>query len=174
MADGHPDAGFNGPVTLAIQSGPDGGVLPGTLTVNAVGGVATFTGLTILRSGKYTFVASGPDILAVVSGPVVVTPNAIQVSIAGRLFPRFPIIVNLEAVDATGLLASGFTGSFRVIVVKKPEGATVTGGLTGAFIGGKATLDLEVSKPGHYMFRVEAPNFLTAECSFTVRPRRRA
>ena len=42
---------FNGTVTLALASNPGGSTLGGTLTVTASGGVATFSGLTLDKSG---------------------------------------------------------------------------------------------------------------------------
>jgi len=45
------DPSFNGAVTLSLQSNPGGATLGGTLTVNAVHGVATFTGLTLNQPG---------------------------------------------------------------------------------------------------------------------------
>jgi hypothetical protein len=41
-------------VTIAIASGPSGGALSGTLAVNAVNGVATFSGLKLNKAGTYT------------------------------------------------------------------------------------------------------------------------
>ena len=48
---GNLDTSFNGTVTLALQN-PDGATLGGTLTVNAVGGVADFTDVTIDTPGN--------------------------------------------------------------------------------------------------------------------------
>lgn len=55
----------NSPVTIAIEQQPNSGyytgILGGTTTVNAVGGIATFTELTITQPGNaYTLVASAP------------------------------------------------------------------------------------------------------------------
>jgi hypothetical protein len=56
---GNTFAGATNAVTLAIGSNSAGGTLGGTTTVNAVAGVATFTGLTIDKIGNgYTLVAS--------------------------------------------------------------------------------------------------------------------
>ena len=49
-------------VTIAIGSNPGGGTLSGTLTVNAVNGVATFSNLAINNGGNgYTLTASSAD-----------------------------------------------------------------------------------------------------------------
>lgn len=58
---GKTDTSYNGPITLAIKSGTGtaGAALIGTLTRNAVAGVATFTDLSINRSGAdYQLTAS--------------------------------------------------------------------------------------------------------------------
>ncbi len=57
-------------VTLAIGTNPSAGTLSGTLTVNAVAGVATFPGISINNPGiGYTLIASSPDLANVTSNP---------------------------------------------------------------------------------------------------------
>lgn len=56
-------------VTLSIGANPSGGVLYGTTTVNAVGGIATFTGISIDKSGRnYTLAASSGGLTDGASG----------------------------------------------------------------------------------------------------------
>ena len=55
------------PVTLAL--GTPGGTLSGTLTRNAVNGLATFNNLSINAAGTYTLVASAPTVTIAVSDP---------------------------------------------------------------------------------------------------------
>ncbi|MBC8074861.1 MAG: hypothetical protein H7Y32_02195 [Chloroflexales bacterium] len=65
---------FNGPITLSIgTSNPAGGTLNGTVTVNAVNGVATFTTLSISQAGSYTLVANGGGLPSVTSAPFTIT-----------------------------------------------------------------------------------------------------
>ncbi len=55
--------GYNGPVTIALVSGPGGGTLGGTMTVQASHGIATFTGLTIGQAaGDYTIRLSSGNV----------------------------------------------------------------------------------------------------------------
>ena len=50
---------YTGPVTLVLSGGTSGAKLGGTVTINAVNGVAAFTGLTIDTAGTgYTLTAS--------------------------------------------------------------------------------------------------------------------
>src|SRR5438132_917732 len=52
-------AGARDPVTLALGTNPGGGTLFGTTTVNAVDGIASFSGLAIAKPGRsYALVAS--------------------------------------------------------------------------------------------------------------------
>ena len=60
-------ANANGAVTLALGANPGGGVLAGTTTVNAVNGVATFSGLSLDRAGGYTLVASSGGLASATS-----------------------------------------------------------------------------------------------------------
>src|SRR5262249_45543549 len=49
----------NAPVTLALSNNPSGGALSGLTRVNAIGGMATFSGLGVQRAGTgYTLVAT--------------------------------------------------------------------------------------------------------------------
>jgi hypothetical protein len=58
------------PVTLALSSG---GTLYGTLTRNAVAGVATFTGLRVLPAGTYTVTATSPGLTSRTSNAFAIT-----------------------------------------------------------------------------------------------------
>jgi autotransporter-associated beta strand protein len=62
---------FNGVVTLTIGSNPGGGVLAGTVNIPVVGGVATFTDLSITVGGGV-----GYTLVAATAAPVVSTNSA--------------------------------------------------------------------------------------------------
>ena len=58
------------PVTFVIGTNPSGGRLSGTLTTNAVGGIASFPDLEIDRSGAaYTLVATSAGLASATSAP---------------------------------------------------------------------------------------------------------
>jgi hypothetical protein len=58
---GHLVTGSTAPVTVAIGSNPGSGTLSGTLTVNASGGIASFSDLSINQPGDgYTLTATSP------------------------------------------------------------------------------------------------------------------
>lgn len=74
-AEGNTAADFTGLVTLALDANPGAATLSGTLSVNAVAGVASFVGLSVdnLASG-YTLLATSTGLTAAVSGAFDVEP----------------------------------------------------------------------------------------------------
>jgi hypothetical protein len=77
---GHTNSSFNGAVTLAIKSGTgtSGATLAGTLTVNAVNGVASFSGLAIDKAG------ASYQLNAVATGFASATSNGFSVAKADQ------------------------------------------------------------------------------------------
>jgi uncharacterized repeat protein (TIGR03803 family) len=69
------------PVTLSIDKGPAAGSLGGTITVNAVDGVATFTGLSLNAAGTYVLKATDGVLTPAISKPFMV-PTVIQLIVA--------------------------------------------------------------------------------------------
>ena len=63
-----------GSVTLSIASGPSGGILSGTLTRNAVNGIATFNDLSISLNGGYTLQANSGNLAIGTSAAFSVNP----------------------------------------------------------------------------------------------------
>ncbi|HKS05532.1 MAG TPA: hypothetical protein VJR92_04390 [Gemmatimonadaceae bacterium] len=66
---------FTGPITLALGANPGGATLSGTLTVNAVAGIATFNNVRLNRNAAaYTLVASSPSLTNATSSGFTVNP----------------------------------------------------------------------------------------------------
>src|SRR5206468_4841203 len=97
-ANGNTATGFTGNVTLAIGTNTSGGTLSGTATHAAVGGVATFAGLSIDKVGTgYTLTASatGPatgtstafNITAGTATPLVFSVQPSSTAAGGRITP---------------------------------------------------------------------------------------
>ena len=74
-AAGNLDTNFTGPVTLAIASGPSDGILSGTTTRAATGGIATFDNLSIQRAGSYTLRATSGTLTQATSVSFQITPG---------------------------------------------------------------------------------------------------
>ena len=77
-AGGNPQTFATNMVTLAIGANPNSGTLGGAVSVNAVNGVATFSGISINNAGTgYTLTASSPGLTGTTSGTFnIVNPPA--------------------------------------------------------------------------------------------------
>jgi alpha-tubulin suppressor-like RCC1 family protein len=117
-ADGVPDSSTTTAVTLALGANPGGGTLSGTLTVNAVAGVATFDDLSIDRSGSgYTLVASARGLTDVESAPFdVAGASALAVGFSHACVVRSGGQAYCWGYNSNGQLGDG-TGSNRTTPV---------------------------------------------------------
>ena len=144
---GNPDGDFSGPVTVALASGATN-QLHGLLMVNAIGGVATFSGLSVNVVGSgYTVAVSSPSLtgatsnsFSVVAGAatqLVVTTEPNKSIAAGT---QFGIVVTAE--DQYGNQATTFTGTENISIVTGtgPSGATLTGQVGATAVNGVATI----------------------------------
>jgi len=76
---GNLDTTFHGSVTLTLANNPGGGSLGGTLTVTAVDGVATFSGLTLDLAGSgYTLEATATGLTAATTNSFNVVPPRLR------------------------------------------------------------------------------------------------
>jgi hypothetical protein len=104
------------PVTLSLSGNA---TLGGTLTVNAVNGIATFTDLNVTVAGTYTLTASSGALTPATSSPFTVTSGAAaQIAIwAGngqttKEYTKVPIAPAARVTDAYGNPVSGVTVTF--------------------------------------------------------------
>src|SRR5438132_8173270 len=156
---GNPVLDFAGDVTMAIATGTgaSGATLAGSATVTAVGGVATFTTLSIATPGSsYRLTAAATGLTPATSGSFFIAGPATTLvftvnprsTTAGRVFTP---AVQLSAQDAAGNLVPGFTGS---VIVGMSAGAgtpgvTLAGTTTVTAVGGIATFaTLSIATPG--------------------------
>ena len=78
---GNQDLTFNGLVTIALAANPGGATLGGTLTVQAVNGVARFTNLTLNHDGSgYTFQVTSGNLAAATTNAFEVLPTQLVVT----------------------------------------------------------------------------------------------
>jgi hypothetical protein len=126
-AMGNTATGFTGNVTVAIGTNPNGGALSGTTTVAAVAGVATFSTLSIDKSGTgYTLTAGATGFsgatsigFAITPGPatqLVFTGEPTNTTVGATITPA----VQVTARDAMGNTATGFTGNVTVAIGANP------------------------------------------------------
>jgi len=137
---------FTGLVTVAIAANPAGGTLSGTTTVAAVGGLATFSDLSIDKVGTgYTLFFSADGLLGVESATFAIAPAAASqlvftvqptsTAAAATITPA----VEVTARDAFGNVATGFTGNVTLTIGSNPGGGTLNGTTTVAAAAGVAS-----------------------------------
>ena len=140
-------------VTIALAT-PGSATLGGTLTVNAVDGVATFSNLTVSSPGASALKAASPGLAGVTSSSFVVTaPPATRLAFVQQ--PASAIAgaslgtVTVEMQDATGARATGDTAVITLAIGANPGGGTLTGTLTRTTANGVATFTgLRINRSG--------------------------
>ena len=173
---------FANNITVQIGTNPSGGTLSGGQSKAAVAGVATYPGLSINATGNgYTLSAS-----AVGLSPLPSAPFNVIASVANRLFYTVQPVsttagsstigVTVEARDASGQVASSFTGNVTLGITSGTgtPGATLSGTKTVAAVAGVATFSgLSIDKSGIYKLdATDTPDLVTAATSgfFTINP----
>jgi hypothetical protein len=158
-------------VTIALAN-PGGATLSGTKTVNAVDGVASFSGLSVDKVGQYTFVASSPGLVGADSSSFVITggaPNTLTFLVSPPPLPAspldpltdansvgkdapFPAPLQVEIRDANGNLVTDGSSVTMVVAVNGTGTATLGGTTTVASVNGVATFtDLFIDTGGGAM-----------------------
>jgi hypothetical protein len=145
-----------GPITLALQDNPTGARLFGTLTVDAVDGIAVFDHVLLLRAGAgYTIVASTPGLESAVSDAFAIVPAApaslrfvgqpTDVVAGEAIAPA----VAVEARDLFLNVATNATGTVAIALHNNPTGAALGGTVVRHLIDGVATFhDLAIDRVG--------------------------
>src|SRR6266545_2324690 len=169
-----------GNVTLAILANPSGGTLSGTTTVATASGVATFTNLSINRTGSGSSLsASAPGLGAATSNALNITPGpATQLVVTrqpgrARLGVAITPAVQVTIGDALGNAVTTATQSVSVAIGNNPGGATLSGTTTKSPVSGVATFpDLKLDKAGTgYTLAVSATGLAGAtSAAFDVSP----
>lgn len=171
-------------VTLALVGGDDSTkpVVGGTLSRNAVHGVATFDDLTIDRAGTVYFLrASATGLTSATSEPFRVIAGAarkLEFTVQPASAPvRLPIapIVQVAVQDAEGNTVATSTATVTVTLAggTGPPGAALSGTLNQVVSGGIAYFaDLTIEQPSAgYALKATAPNLTgTTSDSFSVTP----
>ena len=137
---------FVGAVTLALGANPGGGALSGTTTLNAVGGVATFSGVSLVKAAAgYTLTAAATGLAGATSSAFTIAPASASTlafttqpatSAAGAVISP-PVVVS--ARDIFGNVATTFTGNVVVAIGANPGTSTLTGTTTVAAVAGVAS-----------------------------------
>lgn len=153
---GNTDTSYTGNVTVALYSASAAGILSGTLTVAAVGGVASFSNLQISESGSYTLIASGTQVSTAYKPAGVVSNSFIldevmvfttQPDNTGPGDTMSAVVVTVR--DGAGNTITGFTGNIMISILNNPSGGVLSGTTTVAAVSGVATFsDLSIDAVG--------------------------
>ena len=158
--NGDPFPDFTGNVTLEITSGTgtNGATLSGTTTLAMVDGIATFSDLSVDKSGTgYTLSASASGLttgrsasFTIDAGPAAQLAFSVQPTTKTAGAPLTPA-VRVTAQDALGNAVPSFTEDVTVTITAGTgaDGATLSGNATVAAVAGSATFtDLRIDKTG--------------------------
>jgi len=143
-ANGKPISSERGVVTLSFGTNPSGATLSGTTSVAAVNGVATFSNVSIGKSGSgYALVAGATgfngvrsvafDIVGGTPAKVAFTQQPSD-AVVGEIKP-----VQVTVQDADGNTADGFNGTVTIAIGANPGGGTLVGTASVTAVNGIAT-----------------------------------
>ena len=156
------DPTFTGAVTIAIKGGTGtaGAALAGTVTMNAVGGIADFAGTNLAidyvgvsyqlsaSSGGLNSTATNDSAqFTITADRLIVTASPANPTTAGA-----PLAVTVAAQDGAGHTDSTFTGNITLAIQTNPTSATLAGTSSKAAAGGTASFggagEASIARPG--------------------------
>ena len=155
-AQGNTVTTANTSITVAIGTNPASGVLSGTMTLAAISGVATFSTLSLNRTGTgYTLTASAASLTSATSNAFDISAGAaakvvftVQPSNAGAGAANTPA-VQASVEDAQGNTVTTATTIITVAIGTNPASGILSGTMTVAAISGVATFStLSLNKAG--------------------------
>jgi FtsP/CotA-like multicopper oxidase with cupredoxin domain len=156
-------------VTLSIASGP-AGTLRGTLTVAAVNGVATFSGLSFSKTGDFTLRASYGGAITSLSDSFAIGAKLVfqrlpaTVTAGATIGPGFNVLVE----DAGGHILTTDNSAVTLALVSGPGGAVLAGTRTVQAVNGVAAFsDLSIELAGKYKLAA-TDGYITGATSSTL------
>ncbi len=169
---------FNGTVTVALASNT-WAALGGTLSVQASGGVATFSGLTLNKAGSgYTLAVTSAGIGEAITSAITVTPAAPSQVVIGRQPPASvtagsAFFMQAAIEDPFGNVVTSASNTVTLALANNPGGSTLGGTLSVTPSGGVVTFSgLTLKKAGSgYTFQASSSGLSSATTSaMTVTP----
>jgi hypothetical protein len=146
---------FTGKVTISLAAKPVGGTLGGSLTVTAVKGVASFSGLTLNKADSGYALKATSGILTFATTPAfTVTPAAASQLVISTPPPSSVTAgsgfgLTIRAEDSFGNVVSSFTGKISIAMAANPGGSTLGGTLAVTAVKGVASFSgLTLNKVG--------------------------
>jgi hypothetical protein len=153
---GNTATSFNDSITVAIGNNAGGGTLSGTRKVAAVAGIATFSGLSIDKTGAgYTLTAvatgltgatsNGFDITAAVASKLEFTVQPTTTAAGVNISPAIQVAVK----DAFGNTVAGATNAISLAILANPAAGSLIGTTTVSATSGVASFSaVTVEKAG--------------------------
>jgi uncharacterized repeat protein (TIGR03803 family) len=172
-ANGNVDLNFTSSVTIALANNPGNATLGGTLTENAVNGVADFPDLTLNATGAgYTLQATSPGLNAVTTAPIQIADQLVTTTQPPtQVINRAKFDVQVSAEDTNGNVDPHFTGAVTMALANNPSGATLGGTLTVNAVHGVAdfpNLTLNTTSTGYTLQAASPGQVNAATTSITV------
>jgi hypothetical protein len=164
-------------VTVSLGTNPGAGILTGTLANSTVNGVATFSDLSIDKTGTgYTLAATASGLASAASGAFSITPGpAAQLAFTGQPSAATAGAAISPSVQVTVQDAYGNTVTTDTLVTVQigtnPGGGTLSGILSRRAVNGIATfsdLSIERSGGGYTLAATASGLPVTTSASFNV------
>jgi len=146
-------------VTLALVNPPAGAILKGSTSVNAVGGVATFSGLYIEKAdSQYRLVATASAVVPDTTSPFLVAPGPVDhvtIGVPDSVLNGSPISpLSVSLFDRFGNFAYNATDSITLDVDSAQWNGHLVGQVSAVPVGGQATFAaVRYSSPGLFQIR---------------------
>jgi hypothetical protein len=161
---------FTGDITMTIGTNPSGGTLSGTTTVAAVAGVASFSTLSLDKSGTgYTLAASAAALTGATSTTFDVAAGAAKTLVftvqptSGPAGVAIAPAVAVTAYDSLNNIATGFTGNIAMAIGTNPASGILSGTTSVAAVAGVASFaNLKIDKMGTGYTLVASSSGLTS------------
>ena len=137
----------NSNVVVSIGSNPGSSTLNGTLTVTAIGGVATFSNLSINNQATgYTLAVTDGSLIGAASNAFVISSSptthlAFSVEPASAVAGQSIGTVTVQLLDASGNLDGDDTSSVTLAIGTNAGGGTLGGAITAQASDGVATFN---------------------------------
>jgi dUTPase len=166
------DTSYNGNVTVTESnySGGPTNLVQGATTVQAVGGVATFNGLSLDQAGNYSLLINGDNLVFTLQLYRVTPGKATQLVVTSEPLPALtlgsPLGLTVTAEDAFGNMDPTASGSVALAPASGPSGATLGGTSTATLNGGVASFsNVQLDKAGTYTLNAAAMGLTGATTS---------
>lgn len=144
--NGQLDTAFYGLVTLSLANNPGGSTLGGNVSVQAIAGVATFSGLTLNNPASgYVIRASSNGMTVTTGGFAVTSAPATRLAVTAQppatVSAGGGFSLTVTVLTASGAVASSFNGVVKLSLASNPGGATLGGPIAVAAVNGVAVFN---------------------------------